>query len=75
VEIRVRDTGRGMTRDEKRRAFLPGYTTKKFGWGLGLPLARRIVEHYHSGQLIIESSQPGKGTCFLIRMRTRGGKR
>jgi NtrC-family two-component system sensor histidine kinase KinB len=73
VEIRVEDTGRGMTRDEKRRAFLPGYTTKKFGWGLGLPLARRIVEKYHSGQLLIEASQPGKGTSFLIRMHTRGG--
>lgn len=69
VEIRVKDTGRGMSRDEKRRAFMPGYTSKKFGWGLGLPLARRIIENYHSGRLLIESSQPGKGTSFLIRIR------
>jgi signal transduction histidine kinase len=75
VDIRIKDSGRGMTRDEKRKAFLPGYTTKKFGWGLGLPLARRIVENYHSGQLLIEMSQPGKGTSFLIRMRTRGGSK
>ncbi len=73
VEIRVKDTGRGMTRDEKRKAFMPGFTTKKFGWGLGLPLARRIIENYHSGRLVIESSQPGRGTCFLIRMRAYGG--
>jgi len=75
VEIRVRDNGRGMSRDEKRRAFMPGYTTKKFGWGLGLPLAKRIIENYHGGRLLIESSQPGKGTCFLIRMRTQGNIR
>ena len=75
VEIRVRDSGRGMSREEKRRAFMPGYTTKKFGWGLGLPLAKRIIENYHSGRLTIESSQPGKGTCFLIQMRAQGDGR
>jgi len=75
VEIRVRDSGRGMSRDEKKRAFMPGYTTKKFGWGLGLPLARRIIENYHGGRLLIESSQPGKGTCFLIQMRTQEDRR
>jgi len=75
VEVRVKDSGRGMSRDEKRKAFLPGYSTKKFGWGLGLPLARRIIENYHSGQLLVESSQPGRGTCFLIRLRTHGGGR
>jgi len=69
VEIRVKDTGRGMSRDKKRKAFMPGYTSKKFGWGLGLPLARRIIENYHSGRLFIESSQVGRGTCFLIRIR------
>jgi hypothetical protein len=73
VEIRVKDNGRGMTRDEKRRVFLPGYTTKKFGWGLGLPLAKRIIENYHSGRLLLEWSLPGKGTCFLIRMPPRRG--
>lgn len=75
IEIRVKDSGRGMSRDEKKRAFLPGYTTKKYGWGLGLPLARRIIENYHSGRLLIESSQPGKGSCFLIYLPVMRGRR
>lgn len=66
LEIRVKDTGKGMTKAERKRAFQPGYSTKSFGWGLGLPLVRRIVEEYHRGRLLIESSRPGKGTTVLI---------
>lgn len=66
LELRVKDSGRGMSRDERRRIFRPGYTTKNFGWGLGLPLAKRIIETYHKGRLTLESSLPGKGSTFLI---------
>jgi hypothetical protein len=66
LEVRVKDTGRGLNRDEKRKIFTPGYSTKKFGWGLGLPLAKRIIENYHSGRLVLESSQPGEGSIFAI---------
>jgi NtrC-family two-component system sensor histidine kinase KinB len=66
VEIVVRDTGRGMTPSEQRRAFEPGYTTKPRGWGLGLALARRVVEEYHGGRLTIRHSAPGQGTTVVI---------
>ena len=66
LEIRVRDSGRGLSREERGKIFRPGYTTKKFGWGLGLPLARRIIETYHRGRILLESSQPGAGSTFLI---------
>jgi two-component system, NtrC family, sensor histidine kinase KinB len=66
VEIVVRDSGRGMTPPEQRRAFEPGYTTKPRGWGLGLALARRVVEEYHGGRLTIRHSAPGQGTTVVI---------
>jgi signal transduction histidine kinase len=68
VEISVRDTGRGMSPKEQRRAFDPGYTTKPRGWGLGLPLARRVVEDYHNGRIWIRHSAPGQGTTMVIRL-------
>lgn len=70
VEIAVTDNGRGMTREEQRRAFEPGYTTKRRGWGLGLALARRVVEDYHAGRLAIRESAPGVGTTMVIRFPT-----
>lgn len=66
VLIDVSDNGRGMTRREQQRAFQPGFTTKKRGWGLGLSLSKRIVEDYHRGKLSIESSESGRGTTFRI---------
>jgi signal transduction histidine kinase len=66
VEVVVRDNGRGMTPAEQRRAFEPGYTTKRRGWGLGLALARRVVEDYHGGRLGIRHSAPGQGTTLVI---------
>ncbi len=67
VEITVADTGRGMTPGEQRRAFTPGYSTKRRGWGLGLPLTRRVVEDYHGGRVWIRSSS-AQGTVMAIRL-------
>jgi two-component system, sporulation sensor kinase D len=62
LEIEVTDSGEGVKTD---RLFEPGVTTKKYGWGVGLTLARRIVESYHQGRLILKESQPGR-TVFSI---------
>jgi anti-sigma regulatory factor (Ser/Thr protein kinase) len=66
VEIWIKDNGKGMSGGEARKVFMPGYSTKKRGWGLGLTLARRIVEEYHGGRIWVDSSQPGEGTLFKI---------
>ena len=66
AEIMVRDNGRGMNLAEQRRAFEPGYTTKRRGWGLGLALARRVVQEYHRGRLFIRRSAPGEGTTVVV---------
>ena len=66
VEVVVSDNGRGMTPAQQRRAFEPGYTTRRRGWGLGLVLARRVVEDYHGGRLFIRSSVPGQGTTVVV---------
>lgn len=70
VEIAVTDNGRGMTPAEQRRAFEPGYTTRRRGWGLGLALARRVIEEYHGGRLFIRHSAPGQGTTMVISFPT-----
>src|SRR5262249_4905312 len=66
VEVTVTDNGRGMTQSELKRAFEPGYTTKRRGWGLGLALARRVVQEYHGGRLFIRHSAPGEGTTVAV---------
>jgi anti-sigma regulatory factor (Ser/Thr protein kinase) len=66
VEVRIIDRGRGMTPAEARQVFSPGYTTKSRGWGLGLTLAKRIVEDYHGGSIWVERSDPGRGTSFVV---------
>jgi len=66
VEVRVADQGRGMTSTEARQIFSPGYTTKSRGWGLGLTLARRIIEDNHGGKIWVEKTEPGKGSTFAI---------
>ena len=70
VEVVVKDNGRGMSREEQRRAFEPGYTTKGRGWGLGLALARRVVQDYHGGKLFVRQSAPGQGTTMVISFPT-----
>ena len=64
--IEVEDNGKGMTKAVARKVFDPGFTTKERGWGLGLSLAKRIVEEVHEGQILVASSEPGKGTCFRM---------
>jgi signal transduction histidine kinase len=68
VIIDVTDTGKGMSKKEQKKAFKQGFTTKKYGWGFGLPLAKRIIEEYHSGKLYILKSNIGKGTTFRIEL-------
>jgi signal transduction histidine kinase len=70
VELVVTDNGRGMTPAELRRAFEPGYSTKRRGWGLGLALARRVVQEYHGGRLFVRQSVPGQGTTVVISFPT-----
>lgn len=69
VIIEVTDTGKGIKKKDIRNVFKPGFTTKKRGWGLGLSLAKRIVEEYHNGKIFVKSSEIGKGTTFRIELR------
>ena len=68
VAIDVSDTGCGISRKHFRSVFKPGFTTKKRGWGLGLSLAKRIVEEYHGGRIYVKRSEPGRGTTFTIEL-------
>lgn len=69
VHIDISDTGKGMQRSAFKEVFKPGYTSKKRGWGLGLSLARRIVEDYHKGKIFVKSSVVGQGTTFRVTLR------
>ncbi|MCL4511717.1 MAG: HAMP domain-containing histidine kinase [Bacteroidetes bacterium] len=69
VAIDVSDTGKGIDMKFRRDIFRPGYSTKKRGWGLGLSLAKRIVESYHDGKIFLKDSKPGKGSTFRIKLR------
>lgn len=64
--VTVTDTGKGIPRKNHKTVFNPGFTTKKRGWGLGLALAKRIVEQYHRGRIWVCWSEPGRGTTFRI---------
>lgn len=64
--IDVTDTGKGISRRDFKTIFRPGYTTKKRGWGLGLTLAKRIVEQYHGGKIFVAFSHPYQATTFRI---------
>lgn len=68
VAIEVTDNGKGIRRKDLKSVFTPGFTTKKRGWGLGLSLAKRIVEEYHKGRIYVKSSEVGVGTTFRIEM-------
>ena len=66
--IEVTDNGKGIRKKDVKNVFKPGFTTKKRGWGLGLSLAKRIVEEYHKGRIFVKSSEVGVGTTFRIEM-------
>ena len=68
VVIEVSDTGKGIRKKDLKNVFTPGFTTKQRGWGLGLSLAKRIVEEYHKGSIFVKSSELGKGTVFRIEL-------
>ena len=66
ITIKVLDNGRGIPSREHKKIFKPGYTTKKRGWGLGLSLAKRIVEEYHLGKIFLKESIPNEKTILLM---------
>jgi signal transduction histidine kinase len=69
VVILVRDTGKGMNKATAEKIFKPGFTTKSRGWGLGLSLAKRIINTYHHGTIAVAKSEVGIGTTFRIVLR------
>ncbi|MGA1435759.1 MAG: sensor histidine kinase, partial [Candidatus Kapaibacteriota bacterium] len=68
VIITLKDNGKGMPGQIRRRIFEPGFTTKKRGWGLGLSLSKRIVDRYHDGKIFVKDSTVGRGTTFVIEL-------
>jgi nitrogen-specific signal transduction histidine kinase len=66
--IDISDTGKGIPKSAFNKIFNPGYTTKQRGWGLGLSLAKRIIEEYHNGKIFVRHSEVGKGSCIRIIM-------
>lgn len=69
VSIYVEDTGKGIPKANQKAIFTPGFTTKKRGWGLGLSLAKRIVEEYHKGRIFVKYSEVNKGTIFCVELK------
>jgi len=69
VVLTISDTGKGIPKKLYQKIFSPGFTTKKRGWGLGLSLAKRIIEDYHNGKITVLKSEIGKGTTFLITLK------
>lgn len=70
VFINISDTGKGISKNLYTKIFEPGYTTKKRGWGLGLSLAKRIIEDYHNGKIKVLTSEIKKGTTIQIMLKT-----
>ena len=69
ILVDIQDTGKGIAANMFKQVFLPGFTTKQRGWGLGLSLSKRIIENYHKGKIFILSSEVDKGTTFRIVLR------
>ena len=72
ISVEVSDTGKGIPKNRFSSVFTPGYTTKERGWGLGLSLAKRIVEEYHNGRIFVKNSELGKGTTFRVELKKHG---
>ena len=68
VNIDLSDTGKGIPTNKFKTVFQPGFTTKTRGWGLGLSLAKRIIENYHGGKLFVKISKLNEGTTFTIKL-------
>jgi len=66
--VDIADTGKGIPKSSYKKIFHPGFTTKQRGWGLGLSLAKRIIEEYHNGKIFVKHSEIGKGSCIRIIM-------
>jgi signal transduction histidine kinase len=71
IIIDITDTGKGIPTGSFKKIFTPGYTTKQRGWGVGLSLARRIIEQFHKGRIYVKYSEPGKGSCIRIIMNKK----
>ncbi len=71
VYIDISDTGKGIPSAKHKAVFQPGFTTKRRGWGLGLSLAKRIIDNYHNGRIFVKRSEPDKGTTFRIVLKTK----
>ncbi len=69
IVIEVSDTGKGIKKKDIKNVFCPGFTTKRRGWGLGLSLAKRIIEEYHNGKIFVKDSEKDKGTTFRIELK------
>ena len=69
MQLDIHDTGKGIPKSKQKTIFKPGYTTKRRGWGLGLSLAKRIIESYHDGKIFVHQSDPLKGTTIRIVLR------
>jgi signal transduction histidine kinase len=69
IHLDLSDTGKGIPKSKLKMVFNPGYTSKKRGWGLGLSLAKRIIEDYHKGKIYVKSSIVGQGTTFRITLK------
>jgi signal transduction histidine kinase len=68
LNIELNDSGKGIPQSKWKAVFQPGYTTKLRGWGLGLSLAKRIIESYHNGKIFVKNSSSDKGTSFCIQL-------
>ena len=68
MDIEFVDNGKGIPKNNFKSVFKPGFTTKERGWGLGLSLAKRIIEEYHKGKIFVKSSEIGVGTTFKIEL-------
>ncbi|WP_017732803.1 sensor histidine kinase [Nafulsella turpanensis] len=69
IIIDITDNGKGMSKANAKKVFQPGFTTKKRGWGLGLTLAKRIIENYHRGRIFVKHTEPDEGSTFRIMLR------
>jgi signal transduction histidine kinase len=66
IFVDISDTGKGIPKNAYKKIFNPGFTTKQRGWGLGLSLAKRIIEEFHNGHIYVRHSEEGKGSCIRI---------